>query len=125
MEQALSGCRVLVVEDEFFLALELEDALTLAGADVVGPIPDLASALVHASAAEFDVAVLDLNLRGGLSFPLADVLAEKGIPFVFATAYAPAQFPEAHRARRIIEKPYDPDALIAALAALAKVKSPA
>jgi DNA-binding response OmpR family regulator len=125
MEQVLSDCRVLVVEDEFFLALELEDALTMAGADVVGPLPDLGSALAQASEGGFDVAVVDLNLRGGLSFALADVLTAKGIPFVFATAYAPAQFPVAHRSRLILEKPYNPEVLIATLADLVKVKSPA
>lgn len=119
MTPALSGCRILVVEDEFFLALELEDELSRAGAEVVGPIPDLGEASRQIRADGFDIAVLDINLGGTLVYPLADELAAAGIPFLFASAYPASDIPVRHRHRRLVEKPYSVADLLEALAELA------
>jgi DNA-binding response OmpR family regulator len=120
MSEELHGRRVLVVEDEFFLAAELDDALTKAGAEVVGPFPDLNSALAQAREAELDLAVLDINLRDRMVYPVADVLAERAIPFLFATAYLESDLPSRHRGRPFLEKPYEPSALVAELVKLVR-----
>ena len=78
MQSELAGYRVLVVEDEYFLAAEIEDALTEAGAEVIGT---LAQALEQVKRDAFDVVILDINLRGETSFPIADALAERSMPF--------------------------------------------
>lgn len=88
VEQILQGCRVLIVEDEYDLADELRIELRNVGATVIGPIGHLAGAIALVqSEPRIDVAVLDVNLRGEAVFPVADLLADRGVPIVFATGY--------------------------------------
>jgi DNA-binding NtrC family response regulator len=103
----LTRCRVLVVEDEYFLADDLAKALRSRGAQVVGPIAELAEALSQVRQDGFDFAVIDVNLRDEKAFPIADELARQGIPFAFATGYGPDVIPEQYRNIRRWEKPYD------------------
>ena len=81
----LSGRRILLVEDEFLIGLEIADALEGAGADVSGPHMTLAAAEQAAREEEADVAILDIDLRGEEVFPAAQQLRERGIPFLFYT----------------------------------------
>src|SRR4051794_32616823 len=81
------GPRVLVVEDEALVAFELEDIINEGGFDVVGPANALDSALAAAEREPIDAAVLDINLRGELSFPVAYALRDRRIPFFFLTGY--------------------------------------
>lgn len=112
----LAGCRVLVVEDEFFIADDLHLALVGCGAEVLGPVPSCEDALeIIAVAQPLDFAVLDINLSGELAFPVADALAAAGIPFVFATGYEQMIVPERFRQVRRWEKPFDPMALARSL----------
>jgi CheY-like chemotaxis protein len=120
MSDELQGLRVLVVEDDFFLGADIEDALTRAGADVVGPLPDVQSALREAEQTEVDLGVLDINLRDKMVYPVADALTERGVPFLFATAYQESDLPLRHRGRPFLEKPYEPPALLLELAKLAR-----
>jgi DNA-binding response OmpR family regulator len=121
MVTKLTGRRVLVVEDEFFLAADLEDTLTRAGADVVGPIPDLQAALAQVQMDAIDLAVLDVNLRGDeKAYPIADALSERGVPFLFASAYAPSDLPGRHRNVRYLEKPLNMAGVVKALGELAE-----
>lgn len=120
MSLPLSGLRILVVEDEFFLAADLEDALTRAGAEVVGPTADLDEAMCQVEADGFDFAVVDVNLRGRFSYELADALVAREVPFVFATAYGRADIPMRHKDRPHIEKPYDPRTLVRSLARMSE-----
>ena len=113
----LSGRRVLVVEDEYYLADDLVRALRARGADVVGPMPSLERAVAAASSEAIDFAVIDLNLKGDHGFPVADALADRRVPFVFATGYDEAVIPERHRDVKRWEKPFDMDALLADLPA--------
>ncbi len=83
----LQGLRLLVVEDEAMVAMLVEDMLAELGHSVVGPAMRLDQALPLAREAEFDFAILDVNLGGQLSFPVAEVLRARGIPFIFATGY--------------------------------------
>ena len=116
---ALKGCRVLVVEDEFFQAKDLARALSEAGAVPVGPVPSFRDAVEALERNDvIDAAVLDINLRGQMAYEVADVLASRGIPFLFATGYDPELLPEAHRDRPIYEKPFRMDYLLAGVARL-------
>ncbi|TIP53930.1 MAG: response regulator, partial [Mesorhizobium sp.] len=83
----LSGLKVLVVEDVFMLAQDLADQLSGAGCTVIGPVPTVQQALDQADSTALDGAVLDVNLRGDRSFPLAEQLARDGVPFIFLTGY--------------------------------------
>ena len=79
--------RILVVEDEAMISMLLEDMVLDCGGEIVGPVAKFDDALVLAQTAEFGVAVLDLNLNGILSYPIAEIIRERGIPVIFATGY--------------------------------------
>ena len=107
VDQVLRGCRVLVVEDEYLLADDLSLALSSAGADVLGPVPSIAEATAEIAAGRrIDLAVLDVNLRGDMVFPVADALVERGIPFAFATGYDSGSLPDRFSAVPRFEKPF-------------------
>lgn len=110
--------RVLVVEDEMIVALFMEELLGELGHRVAGVVPRLDQALARADDGSFDVAILDVHLNGKDVFPLADALADRGIPFAFATGYGERGIPERHRQRPTLQKPFRPDELAKAIAAL-------
>lgn len=102
----LQGRKILVVEDEYLIALQVATTLGDAGAEVVGPIGTLRGALgVVAADESLDGAVLDVNLRGELVYPVADALAARGVPFVFATGYDQTVIPERFADATICDKP--------------------
>lgn len=113
----LDGLTVLLVEDESIVAMLAEDMLLEAGCTVL-LAARLEDALELASAAKVDLAVLDVNLGAGdTSYPVADLLAERGIPVVFATGYsADGLDPRYARCARI-QKPYVAEVLVSAAAA--------
>jgi CheY-like chemotaxis protein len=119
----LTGKRVLVVEDEALVAMLVADELRGAGAEIVGPAPSVDDALrlVEAVAADggISAAVLDINLGGRHVGPVADRLAALGVPFLFATGYGENRDPRGHGAAPVVEKPFDRERLVAAVAALA------
>lgn len=117
-EKALAGHRVLVVEDEYFVADDIACALRALGVEVIGPEPTLDGALARLAQERVDAAVLDINLRGKMCFPLADALAVKGVPFVFATGYDRVMVPSAYRHVPRWEKPFDPEDIVRALGSL-------
>ena len=84
---ALEGCRVLVVEDELAIAMLLESALEDEGCVIVGPYGGVRDALAAARNETLDLAVLDINLAGEMVFPVAEVLAERGVPFLILSGY--------------------------------------
>jgi CheY-like chemotaxis protein len=110
-ELSPSAARVLVVEDEYMLADALADGLTALGVQVVGPVGGLEEALALAAKSELDGAILDINLGGETVFPLADALAARGVPYVFATGYGRDSIPEPYRGAPILSKPVDVAAL--------------
>ncbi|RAZ83140.1 hypothetical protein DPM33_32630 [Mesorhizobium hawassense] len=113
----LSGLRVLVVEDTFLVALDLSDELTEAGCDVVGPASSVGQALEEIDGVDLDGAVLDVNLNGERSFPLAEHLAARDVPFVFLTGYDSATvFPDQFQDTPRLSKPVDTRGLIEAVA---------
>src|SRR4051794_6612466 len=88
----LEGRRVLVVEDEYIVALDLEGMLLGLGCEVLGPVASIAQALALLGRERPDAVTLDLNLLDGMAVPVADLLATMGVPFVVISAYDPAQF---------------------------------
>lgn len=108
--------RVLIVEDESLVALEMANALKLAGFVVVGPAAGLSKGLTLAAHESFDIAVLDVNLNGKLSTPIADVLVERGIPFLIASGYDIQTILPPHlRGAPSLQKPVDSAVLAARL----------
>jgi len=93
---SFKGLRLLVVEDDYFIAVELAHSLERLGADIVGPAGSVADALelLGAHAGKLDGAVLDIHLGEELVFPVADALMARGLPFVFLTGYDPLAIPE-------------------------------
>ena len=116
---ALAGLRILVVEDSPIVATQIEDDLVEAGLTVIGPFAHLAPAIDAATKQPIDAAVLDVNLHGDFVFPLTELLAARGVPFVLATGYGdPAVLPSALRNRPKLLKPYDRHQLLRAIADL-------
>lgn len=111
----LLGLRVLVVEDDYFLALELCTALRSAGADVVGPMRDSESGLAAVRTEHLDCAVLDINLQGRIGFQVAIELRARGIPAIFATGYDHTTIPPELADMIRLEKPIDLVALCRAV----------
>ncbi len=98
---------VLIVEDEPLIAMMLEDFVETLGHRVAGAADSVAGALERIGAGGFDLAILDVNLRGGEpSWPVADALADLGVSYVFSTGGAAEQAPERHRAAPTLPKPY-------------------
>ncbi|HEY0149376.1 MAG TPA: response regulator [Allosphingosinicella sp.] len=98
--------RVLIVEDEMLVAMNIEDMLLALGHEVAGLASRLSPALALAGEAEIDAAVLDVNLAGERSFPVADVLEGRGIPYLFATGYGLGGIEERYRGRVVLQKPF-------------------
>lgn len=107
--------RVLVVEDEVMIAILLEDMLEELGCKLAATASRLDEALSAVEAGGFDFAILDVNLGGDRTFPIADVLRRRGVPFAFATGYGAAGLPEAYRGTPVIQKPFRLDELSALL----------
>ncbi|TAL33332.1 MAG: response regulator [Phenylobacterium sp.] len=114
-DDLLVNARILVVEDEMLVAALLEDRLAALGCRVIGPATAVAEALELLKAEEIDAAVLDVNIGGEKVFPVADVLAARNIPFLFATAYGSAGVAPPHNRREVLDKPYQTRALEHAL----------
>ena len=110
--------RVLVVEDEMTIALVIEESLIDLGVDIVGPAARLDAALQLARDEPIDAAILDVNIRGGNSYDVADVLEARGIPFVFCSGYNDWALAERHRNRPRLSKPYTSRALEAEVLAM-------
>ncbi|MBO9575309.1 MAG: response regulator [Sphingobium sp.] len=109
----LTGCSVLVVEDEYLIARDISSALRAQGAHVVGPCPNAEVALAVLEHPDpINGAVIDVNLRGVRSFKLAKTLEERGIRFVIATGYDEEVLPAALADKPRCPKPIDYDQLI-------------
>ena len=124
-KSALSGRRILIVEDEFFLADDLTRILNQRSAEVLGPVPTMAEALKVINDSErIDCAVLDVNLGGKFVFPISAALRDRNIPFLFATGYASTQIPAEFDGVPRLEKPFVSSALVAALEAIIQAPTP-
>ena len=114
---SFTGQRIMIVEDSFYLAIEMEAVLESAGAQVVGPFATSAAALDSLKQSAPDCAVLDVNLSEGNSFDLARMLRMQHVPFLFFTGYdrdaLPSEFADVDR----LEKPVDSARMLQKLSA--------
>ena len=112
---ALENLRVLVVEDEPLVAMLIEDVLAEFGCSVAATASRMDDALAKASSLDFDLAILDVNLNGTKTFPVAESLAGRRIPFVFSTGYGEGGLPDEWRGNPTIQKPFTENAVRDAL----------
>ena len=103
---SLQGVRVLLVEDEAIIAMTAEDMLEELGCALAATASSLEEAFACVEKSAFDVALLDINLNGRQSLPLAARLKEKGKPFVFTTGYGSAGSSADHADVPLVTKPY-------------------
>jgi CheY-like chemotaxis protein len=117
--EPLEGRRILVIEDEYLLAEMLCELLGDLGATPVGPIGYQSDALafIGNDANQFDLAILDINLHGEMSYGVADALVQRNVHFVFATGYGTHAVDKAYQGFPRCEKPFSAKALVAALGA--------
>src|SRR5450755_639001 len=125
MDSPLSGKRVLVVEDEIMVSWLLEDMLANLGCVVIGPAVRVDQALAIIESEPLDAAVVDLNLNGQFSYPVADALAARGVPFVFSSGYSQDRLLEKYRSFPILQKPFHRSELAEVLAKLLTPRSKA
>jgi DNA-binding NarL/FixJ family response regulator len=120
MSAPLEGFRILVIEDDFYLATDQQHMLEQAGATVIGPTGDREKAAQLAKPSQVDCAVVDINLGRGPSFELAAMLSKRGIPYIFTTGYDAAAIPSEFSTIVRLEKPVRNREAIAALRQLAR-----
>jgi CheY-like chemotaxis protein len=118
MSGKLAGRRILVVEDSPLIAAVLEDMLKDFGCTVVGPTGNMAFAVDLAGAEALDGAIIDLNIRGGKVYPVAEVLRDRGVPFLLASGYADWTLREDFKDRPRLTKPYSAETVQQKLLAL-------
>lgn len=116
----MAAClRVLVVEDEMMIAMMLEDMLVDLGHQVAGVAMRLPQAIELAKGTDADIAILDINLDGRRSFPVAALLREKGVKLIFASGYGSPGLEAPFLDEIILKKPFEPTDIRAALARVA------
>ena len=108
MATDMHGRHILVAEDEYMVAWHMTEMLRAEGAIVIGPVATVEDAMRAVGAsARLDGAVLDVNLGGAMSYPVADALRARGVPFVLATGYDASVIPEQYRSACCVQKPVD------------------
>jgi PAS domain S-box-containing protein len=117
------GPRVLVVEDEALVAMMIQECLAEFGYQVIGPISTTTEAAAKAKDGQFEAAVLDINLGDGAVYPIADMLAARGVPFVFVTGYEADSVDSRFRNIPILQKPIERDMLRRIFAVAAKASA--
>ena len=106
MEKTSGPWRILLVEDEMLVAMLLEDMLSEAGHTIVGPLSRVGEAAEAARNEAIDMAILDVNVGGEEIYPVAEALAERRVPFAFATGYGAHGLREPWQERPTLQKPF-------------------
>jgi CheY-like chemotaxis protein len=118
MNKFLSGRRLLVVEDEMLVLLMIEDMLADLGCEAITAAATVVQALALIDTQRFDVAMVDMNLNGTTTYSVADLLAARGVPFVFSTGYRDHAMEDGYRDRPVLKKPFMEQDLAEALTRL-------
>jgi CheY-like chemotaxis protein len=118
MSPELTGRRILLVEDELLISCLLEDMLEDLGCTLVGPASRIDQALGLVAAEAIDAVILDVSLDEQLSYPVADALVARGIPFLFSTGYDRARLRDGYRSFAMLQKPFHPSELAKVLTGL-------
>ena len=118
IQPKLAGCSIMVVEDEFYVAVDLKKTLEAFGAEVMGPFADVDDALVGLEKQQPACAILDVNLAGRSVYGLARPLRELQVPIAFYTGYDPAMMPNEFVNEARLEKPVDVELLRAVVGRL-------
>ncbi len=119
----LGGKRVLIIEDEYLIAEDMRTAISALGAEVIGPFSDVGDARAFAISLDLDLALVDINVRDGRSFPLIDVLLEQEVPILLVTGYAREALPQQYQTIPILTKPAPEDTIASACTALLQKRS--
>ena len=106
MSDGAARLRVLVVEDEPLIGMDIEDAVVGLGHEVVGPIAELDEALKQATNASLGCAILDINILGGHSYPVADLLLKRGLPVLLLSSYRRETLPVRLHKEARLPKPF-------------------
>jgi DNA-binding response OmpR family regulator len=119
MPEALRSRRILLIEDEYFLADDLERALRAEGAEVIGPVSSVfeARSLIDD---RLDGAVLDIKLQDGEVYEIADELSRMLVPFAFATGYDAEIIPRRFQNTARVEKPFEAETAVEVIKGLLK-----
>lgn len=112
--------RVLIVEDDALLGLDLADALRESGFDVLGPLATVDAAMQAIGMSQPDIAILDIDLHGRMSFLVADALATANVPFMWLSASSASILPTNHQLRPFVSKPFDEAKVLRVLGDLLK-----
>ena len=116
--------RILLVEDDYMIAEDMAQDLRSLGIEVVGPLPSVERALAAVeSETDLDGAVLDINLKGHMVYPVVDALHERNVPVLFATGYDAGAIPARYANVKRCEKPLNGKRLKAALATSVRMES--
>ena len=115
-----TGGSVFLVEDEVMIRMMVADMLEELGYRVAAEAGDVAEAIQLAETTEFDIAILDVNVNGKVISPVAEVVARRGRPFIFATGYGAQGLPEEYRDRPTLQKPFQMETLAQVVASALK-----
>jgi CheY-like chemotaxis protein len=110
-DSPMAETRLLVVEDEYLIRMLLEDMLADLGYTVAAAVGSIAEASQLAASGDFHAAILDVNVDGQKIFPVADILTQRKLPFVFVTGYGEGSLPPNYRNRPSLQKPFQADRL--------------
>jgi CheY-like chemotaxis protein len=105
------GCSVFLVEDEVMIRMMVADMLEELGYSVAAEAGEISEALRLVQSTEFDLAILDVNVNGKVITPVAELIKERGRPFIFATGYGSSGLPVEYRDRPALQKPFQLETL--------------
>jgi CheY-like chemotaxis protein len=108
---AKKNARLLIIEDEALILLNVTSMLNDMGWEVAGTAGKFDAALELAQTGSFDAAIVDINLDGAMTYPVADVLRQREIPFAFTTGYGRSVIDQSYSEVPILHKPFSPDQL--------------
>ena len=111
-ESCLAGKRILIIEDEPLVQMDLQSTLATAGCEVIGPVGILDKARTFIADAVFDAALLDVNLSGHKVDELATALTRKNVPFAFVSGYGRESLPSGFREAVLLKKPFSQEQLM-------------